>query len=358
MATYYQKLLEELQKRGTAPEGYEPPQIPQPGYRSASIPTPEDYAPPMSQEDYLSSRASVASDVADADRMLADSQPKPDSTIDTKPSKPQQTGATPTNYRADRGLGLNTVAQAFAPVADYLAGRGNTAGQLAQQGEYIRTERQYDDPASPISKRAQAILGQVPMFQGKDLSKISYNAASKLFPQMASEAGSGFDTDNTQNLFNKYRNEPIIKNAESAISSYQTINALAENPEAAGPNDLALVYSFMKSLDPQSTVRESEFQTASEALGLVNKMKGLMVKYENGSLFKDANARREFANTARMVAKHVQSAAKMMTQKYRKTAPVLGANPDAFNEFQFEEVLDNGKIVKKTIDESSHGGNW
>lgn len=55
------------------------------------------------------------------------------------------------------------------------------------------------------------------------------------------------------------------KNFIAQDDAYGRILASAENPSAAG--DLALVFNYMKVLDPMSVVRESEFRTAQNARG-------------------------------------------------------------------------------------------
>lgn len=49
-------------------------------------------------------------------------------------------------------------------------------------------------------------------------------------------------------------------------SAFGRIEAVADDPSAAG--DLALIFNFMKMLDPGSTVREGEFATAQNAAGV------------------------------------------------------------------------------------------
>jgi hypothetical protein len=51
--------------------------------------------------------------------------------------------------------------------------------------------------------------------------------------------------------------------------------------EASAAGDLAGIFAFMKSLDPASTVRESEFENASNTLGLVEKRKTIYNKIFN-----------------------------------------------------------------------------
>lgn len=54
-----------------------------------------------------------------------------------------------------------------------------------------------------------------------------------------------------------------IKDFRSVRSAYGRILASADKPSAAG--DLALIFNYMKMLDPGSVVRESEFRTAQQA---------------------------------------------------------------------------------------------
>lgn len=56
---------------------------------------------------------------------------------------------------------------------------------------------------------------------------------------------------------------PEVKGFQEQVNAYGRIISSAEDPSAAG--DLALIFNFMKLLDPGSVVRESEFRTAQDA---------------------------------------------------------------------------------------------
>jgi len=62
--------------------------------------------------------------------------------------------------------------------------------------------------------------------------------------------------------------------------SYQRIKDSAANPSAAG--DLALIFNYMKVLDPGSTVREGEFATAQNAAGVDGRVVALYNRLRNG----------------------------------------------------------------------------
>jgi hypothetical protein len=62
--------------------------------------------------------------------------------------------------------------------------------------------------------------------------------------------------------------------------NFRGVMASAEDPSAAG--DLALIFSFMKLIDPGSVVRESEFATAETAAGVPERLRNLYNKLETG----------------------------------------------------------------------------
>lgn len=56
------------------------------------------------------------------------------------------------------------------------------------------------------------------------------------------------------------------KNFDTVVTAANDITALGKSPNAT--DKMAVIFKFMKSLDPTSTVRETEYQAAASALGL------------------------------------------------------------------------------------------
>ena len=77
---------------------------------------------------------------------------------------------------------------------------------------------------------------------------------------------------------------------------FGTIKNSAEKPTAAG--DVAMVFAFMKMLDPGSVVRESEFATAANTGGLGERVRAQINRAVEGTRL-DNTVRRDFAETAR-----------------------------------------------------------
>lgn len=76
------------------------------------------------------------------------------------------------------------------------------------------------------------------------------------------------------------------KDFRTIEGAYSRVQASATDPSAAG--DLALIFNYMKVLDPGSTVREGEFATAQNAGGVDSKVAGLYNQVMNGKRLTDA----------------------------------------------------------------------
>ncbi len=74
----------------------------------------------------------------------------------------------------------------------------------------------------------------------------------------------------------------------SADANIKRKDGAAEN----GAADIALITAFMKTLDPNSVVRETEFATARNTAGLYEELKNQAGKLEQGSLLNDEQRKR------------------------------------------------------------------
>lgn len=63
---------------------------------------------------------------------------------------------------------------------------------------------------------------------------------------------------------NKFDSQPVVKNFVEVQNKAASINRIIDSG-VGGPGDLALVFEFMKALDPTSVVRESEFESAAKS---------------------------------------------------------------------------------------------
>ena len=104
-----------------------------------------------------------------------------------------------------------------------------------------------------------------------------------------SVAGGGLDWK-TANYVTKiddnFSSSPIVKQFNEVQNKYASVRGIIDSG-VGGPGDLALVFDFMKALDPTSVVRESEYDAAAKSgnifLGSLAKFNGYL-KREGGFL--------------------------------------------------------------------------
>ena len=154
---------------------------------------------------------------------------------------------------------------------------------------------------------------------------------------------------------------PVVKDFGEVRTAFLKVKTAAENPSAAG--DLALVFNYMKILDPGSVVREGEFQTAADATSWLQRTEddGFAVplpiakairKLEDGTLL-TPNQRKDFLSTARNTASAQFKPAKEALQRYKGLAANSGLRVDQIipsNYLQIEEELSPSKPQEPGID--------
>jgi hypothetical protein len=79
--------------------------------------------------------------------------------------------------------------------------------------------------------------------------------------------------------------DPETKKFFEIKNMYSNVEQAAKKPTAA--NDLALIFSYMKILDPTSTVRETEFANAENAAGVDDRIRNMYNKVKLGTRLSD-----------------------------------------------------------------------
>jgi hypothetical protein len=93
-----------------------------------------------------------------------------------------------------------------------------------------------------------------------------------------------------------FRSNPEVKAFESALSANR--NLILSLEKGTAPADVAAVYQFMKSLDPQSVVRETEFAIAAGASWLWDRATNIYQKVINWEKLTESQ-RKEFWTLAK-----------------------------------------------------------
>lgn len=92
-----------------------------------------------------------------------------------------------------------------------------------------------------------------------------------------------------------------------------------DNAPKTGAGDIALIFSFMKVLDPGSTVREGEFATAANAAGVPNSILGMYNKLIGGGKLAEG-AREEISGTADKIWQKAAERQSSLTNRFADIA--------------------------------------
>lgn len=116
-----------------------------------------------------------------------------------------------------------------------------------------------------------------------------------------------------------------IKTPQTVVNSYRQIEQAATNPSAQ--NDLALIFSYMRMLDPASVVREGEFATAQNAAGVPDQIRNAYNKAINGERL-NPEQRTGFVSSARGVRDQAQQQIDAYREQYSGLAKEYNYSPE------------------------------
>lgn len=161
-------------------------------------------------------------------------------------------------------------------------------------------------------------------------------------------AMAGQDTSKLNSEMSSLRKEftglGTVKEFQSQVTSLGRVIASAENPTAAG--DLALIFNFMKVLDPGSTVREGEFATAQNAGSVGSRIRALYNSVVKGTRL-TPDQRADFVSRATALYKNAEKNFADTRKTYTDIAEKLGYDVDiAVPNFGYGGEL---PIIKQTL---------
>lgn len=142
----------------------------------------------------------------------------------------------------------------------------------------------------------------------------------KIAEATTTEGGVNFDDEQ------KIRKEftSLTQDFQKVQGAYGRIQASAKDPSAAG--DLALIFNYMKMLDPGSVVREGEFATAQNAAGVPTRARNLYNNLLTGERLAPAQ-RDDFLGQSQAIYAQAEGAHTQLEQRYRGIATASGLEP-------------------------------
>ena len=127
---------------------------------------------------------------------------------------------------------------------------------------------------------------------------------------------------------------------KKSVASYNRIIASAEDPSAAG--DVAVVFNFMKMLDPGSVVRESEFALAASTGSLDEAIKNKFGKYATGEILEFT--RDDFVDRASKIYFGQLDQQIELEERFRKQAVDLYGLPENSAELIVQDIRSKGSV--------------
>ena len=119
--------------------------------------------------------------------------------------------------------------------------------------------------------------------------------------------------------------QDLVKDPLVVVNAFKKVKAAADNPSAAG--DLSMIFAYMKMLDPNSVVRETEFANAQNAAGVPDQIRNQFNRVKNGERL-NPNQRADFINQASQVASQSQATIDEYRQRYGALATEYGFAPE------------------------------
>jgi hypothetical protein len=132
------------------------------------------------------------------------------------------------------------------------------------------------------------------------------------------------DREGEAKLRREFVSLPIVKSFSDQSTAYGRVLASVNDPTPSG--DLALIFNFMKVLDPGSTVREGEFATAAQSGGVDDRVRALYNQVVEGTRL-SAVQRDDFADRATRLYANAEQQYTGVAEQYAAFATQSGYDP-------------------------------
>jgi hypothetical protein len=114
---------------------------------------------------------------------------------------------------------------------------------------------EFSDPNITPERKAQILADRKAYMQSDDRApRVTVNTG----------ANEGRVNSRIDRITNSFNTAPIVKEFNEVQAQHQTIAQIV-NSQWSGPGDMSVVFAFMKALDPNSVVRETEYANAAKS---------------------------------------------------------------------------------------------
>jgi len=179
---------------------------------------------------------------------------------------------------------------------------------------------------------AQRKLQLYALAQGWNLANLTLEQRERLAKLEAEEKAKNAAKEATNKVSEreaKLRGEILnlapVKEYQLAGIGLDKVRNAAKDPTPAG--DIALIFGYMKTIDPTSVVRETEFATAQNAAGVPDRIRNLYNNLLSGERL-NPQQRKEFISSAESQFQAYEKRTKKLVSGYIDLAAREGLNPE------------------------------
>mgnify|MGYP000392110138 CR=1 FL=1 len=221
-------------------------------------------------------------------------------------------------FKTITGKDGNSYQVEVAPNGQYM-GQPKLVGGLGQKPN--------DNPLDKVPEEARKYLPPELIADRNSVDRATFNKHVIAAIGKARSEPPKADRDKQFDQAGKLRGEinKATEDFRKIETAYGRVQASAEVPSAAG--DMALIFNYMKILDPGSTVREGEFATAQNAGGVDSKVRNVFNKVRNGQML-DESQRKDFLSRAEKLYQNQKSIADKRTENIVKIGGRFGIGRD------------------------------
>jgi hypothetical protein len=207
------------------------------------------------------------------------------------------------------------------------ANNANFPAALQQKIDALKQTGPVEAANAGLTVGAQKRAGLAPdIVQGETRAagaKAGAEENAKLSAQLAQNGITGQKQQAALQLGDDYRNESQGFRVQEG--SFRSLLTAAKQPSAAG--DLSIIFSYMKLLDPPSSVREGEQATAQNAAGIPAQVRNWYNRVMTGERLAPEQ-RNDFVKQAFGIYTSASEGQKRVTADYLKRATMLGVPPE------------------------------
>jgi hypothetical protein len=138
--------------------------------------------------------------------------------------------------------------------------------------------------------------------------------------------GSATNRKAEADLRKEFNLRPEVKDFKDVRANYLQVASVARKPKPTPQDDIALVFSYMKMLDPGSVVRTEEYATAQNATGVPDQIRNTYNSLLSGNRL-NATQRQGMLRTARSVYEPREATYNRLATEFQGYAKDYGLDP-------------------------------